>query len=292
MKKVVLFFFFGTFILALLTANKSRSNFAFAYDASCDEPGENCCPSIGYQPRCAPTLECNSSTNKCVTKSCGNERLQCCPSYAGSPPCNTPDLECNSGTNRCQSKSCGNPGQQCCHGGYQSLCNTTDLECNSSDRCELKSCGNQGQQCCSGGYQSQCNSPTLKCERGTCIINTGSSGSAGTTIPVYDPGCTPGSTDTVKTALGCLPTDPKAFVNKAVPWAIYLGAGIAFLLGVFGALMIVLSAGNPEKMQAGKEMITSAIGGLILIVFAVFILRVVGVDILRIFDWQRGGNRR
>ena len=48
--------------------------------------------------------------------------------------------------------------------------------------------------------------------------------------------------------------------------------------------MIVISAGDPEKMQAGKEMITSAVSGLLIIIFAVFILRVIGVDILQLFD--------
>lgn len=99
----------------------------------------------------------------------------------------------------------------------------------------------------------------------------------------YDPGCTPGDTENVKTALGCLPTNPESFVNKALPWAIGIGAGIAFLLGLFGSGMIVLSAGNPEKMQAGKEMITSAIGGIIIIVFAVFLLDFIGVKILKLF---------
>ena len=112
-----------------------------------------------------------------------------------------------------------------------------------------------------------------------------SRGGGGPTIPVYDPGCTKGDTDNVKTALGCLPTDPETFVNTALPWAIGVGAGIAFLLGVFGSMMIVLSAGNPEKMQAGKEMITSAIAGLLLIIFAVLILNVVGVKVLNLFDF-------
>jgi hypothetical protein len=62
---------------------------------------------------------------------------------------------------------------------------------------------------------------------------------------------------------------------------------MAFLLGLYGALMIVISAGDPEKMQAGKELITSAIGGLLLIIFAIFILKVVGVNILGLFVGAR-----
>jgi len=107
---------------------------------------------------------------------------------------------------------------------------------------------------------------------------------AGPTIPVYDPGCTTDNgQEGVKTALGCLPTGPQAFVFRVLPWSVFLGAGIAFVLGVLGAMMIVLSAGNPEKMQAGKEMVTSAIGGLVLIVSAVFLLELIGVKILKLF---------
>lgn len=98
----------------------------------------------------------------------------------------------------------------------------------------------------------------------------------------YDPTCGPGESG-VKTALGCLPTNPQAFVNTALPWAIGIGAGLAFLLGIYGALMIVISAGNPEKMQAGRELITSAISGLLIIIFAIFLLKVIGVDILNLF---------
>ena len=105
----------------------------------------------------------------------------------------------------------------------------------------------------------------------------------GTPIPVYDPKCYGRFGEGVKSGLGCLPTDPQAFINTVTPWAIGIGSGIAFLLGLYGALMIVISAGDPEKMQAGKEIITSAVAGLLLIVFAVFILRIIGVDVLKLF---------
>lgn len=100
--------------------------------------------------------------------------------------------------------------------------------------------------------------------------------------PVYSPDCN--GNEGVKTGLGCLSTNPQILVNSVLPWAIGIGSGIAFLLGLYGALMIVISAGDPEKMQAGKEMITSAVFGLLIIIFAVFILRVIGVDILQLFD--------
>ena len=99
--------------------------------------------------------------------------------------------------------------------------------------------------------------------------------------PIYSPDCEGGNG--VKTGLGCLSTNPQILVNTILPWAIGIGSGIAFLLGLYGALMIVISAGDPEKMQAGKEMITSAVSGLLIIIFAVFILKFIGVDILQLF---------
>ena len=85
------------------------------------------------------------------------------------------------------------------------------------------------------------------------------------------------------TALGCLPTNkPADFVNWLLKFSIGIGGSIAFLLIIFGGFQIILSSGNPEKIKAGKEMITAAIGGLLLIIFSVFILRLIGYDILKI----------
>jgi hypothetical protein len=84
------------------------------------------------------------------------------------------------------------------------------------------------------------------------------------------------------TAIGCIPTSPNGFIQKILPFAMGLGGGIAFLLMLFGGLQIMLSAGNPEKLNAGRELVTSAIVGLLLIIFSVFLLKLIGVDILGI----------
>lgn len=108
----------------------------------------------------------------------------------------------------------------------------------------------------------------------------------GGVVTPYDPTCG-GDEDHVKTALGCLPVTIEILFNPSggglMRWAIGIGAGVAFLLGIYGTLMIIISAGEPEKMQAGKELITSAIAGLLLIIFAVMLLQVVGVNILGLF---------
>lgn len=84
------------------------------------------------------------------------------------------------------------------------------------------------------------------------------------------------------TAIGCLSTDPTEFIRDLLSFGSGIAGGIAFLLILFGGLQIMMSSGNPEKMQAGKELVGSAVSGLLLIIFSVFLLRFVGVDILGI----------
>lgn len=87
--------------------------------------------------------------------------------------------------------------------------------------------------------------------------------------------------ESLNTAIGCIPfSEPNSFMSFFLRWAIGLGGGIAFLLVVYSGFIILTSQGNPERLKAGQELLSSAIMGLILLVFATFILRVIGVDIL------------
>ena len=104
------------------------------------------------------------------------------------------------------------------------------------------------------------------------------------TFPIYA-GCTSLSAcpaGQVCTALGCIPTAPTNFAGWILARAIGLGGGIAFLLMIFGAIKILTSAGNPEGIKAGGETISSALMGLIFLIFSLFLLKLIGVDILKI----------
>jgi len=98
--------------------------------------------------------------------------------------------------------------------------------------------------------------------------------------PPPDGGCD--DPQAIPTAIGCISTEPSGFVASILNFAIIIGGAVAFLLIIFGAFQILTSSGTPEKVQAGKELITSAIAGLLLIIFAVFILRLIGAEILKI----------
>jgi len=87
----------------------------------------------------------------------------------------------------------------------------------------------------------------------------------------------------IYTAIGCIPvlSTPK-FIEWILRWAIGIGGGIALMLIIVASFQIITSSGSPEKVQAGKELLTSAIAGLIMLIFSVFILKIIGIDILKL----------
>lgn len=90
----------------------------------------------------------------------------------------------------------------------------------------------------------------------------------------------------INTAIGCVPVlnndSGTSFSGFVLKWAIGVGGGVAFFLIVYAGFMIMTSQGNPERLKAGQELLTSAISGVILLVLCVFILNVIGVNILKI----------
>lgn len=93
--------------------------------------------------------------------------------------------------------------------------------------------------------------------------------------------CNP-ATD-ICTAIGCIDvTSASGLVGSLQTFALGIGGGIAFLLILVGALQVLGSSGNPEKLNAGKELIGSAIAGLLFIIFSVFILRIITAEILHL----------
>lgn len=89
----------------------------------------------------------------------------------------------------------------------------------------------------------------------------------------------------IKTALGCIPVRPQLFVFWLLNRAISIGAGIAFLIMIWGGFQVMTSSGDPEKLQEGKNILVSAGAGLLFIIFSTFILELIGINILKIPGW-------
>lgn len=94
--------------------------------------------------------------------------------------------------------------------------------------------------------------------------------------------CTGGTKPSVKTAIGCIHTNPGDLIADVLKFALGIGGGLAFLMMLLGAFQMLTSAGNPETLQAGKDRLTSAVIGLLFIIFSVLLLQIIGVDILGI----------
>ncbi len=103
-------------------------------------------------------------------------------------------------------------------------------------------------------------------------------------VIAYDPYCTAGDpTSGVKTAIGCInATDPNGLVTTILRIATGIGGGLALALILYGTFIVTTSAGMPDKLKAGSEIITSAIIGLIFILLSVFLVNLIGINILGI----------
>lgn len=100
-----------------------------------------------------------------------------------------------------------------------------------------------------------------------------------------DPGCDPDdpAMQGIETALGCIGTHPLIFTQHTYRILLGVGGGIAFLLMIIGAFFVLSSQGDPERVKRGKEVFVGALVGLLIMIFSVFLLNLIGVDILGLF---------
>ena len=90
------------------------------------------------------------------------------------------------------------------------------------------------------------------------------------------------SADYTWTVLGCIPSSPGGFTQTILKTAVTMIGGVAFLALLYGGFLLLTSSGDIRKINKGKTIVASAIVGLLMILFSVFILRTIGYEILRI----------
>lgn len=137
-----------------------------------------------------------------------------------------------------------------------------------------------------------------------CIEGKDSSGKI-IAIPTLAPGNT--NAETIKTALtqikkctkvdsalGAISTDPQGFILWLFRILLSISGGIALLAIIAAGYRYMTSQGNAEAVKAAQEQITSAIVGLLFLVFSMVMLQVIGVDIIQLpglkASVQVGGN--
>lgn len=98
--------------------------------------------------------------------------------------------------------------------------------------------------------------------------------------------CTPagGLPDSgIPTALGCLPTDIGGFLGEFVlKYVVGIAGVVALFLILLAGFQMMTSQGNPERLQAGRELLTSALLGLLFVIFSVVLMQIIGLEIFKI----------
>jgi len=279
MKKLlaILLFFFTLSLLSLLIPENSYAQcsspngcfdcVAIGDPALCQAyTGTNTCAS-GYDVDpgvCSPyygnTSQCNLQVNNpCIIVTCGNIDEPCCPT---GQVCNNPSWICNPNTNRCCNQA------------------TDPTGCSPIEN----PCGNIDQPCCPSGQP--CNNPWWSCDSSTntCVSESQIPRQPPNTQPVFCNESTNPNVGSIDTAIGCISVkDNKAFAEDLLGFLMGIAGGLGFLLIVYSGFLIMTSSGDPKKLAAGKETLTAAIAGLLLLVLGTYLLRVIGVDILGIF---------
>ena len=69
-------------------------------------------------------------------------------------------------------------------------------------------------------------------------------------------------------------------IETLLRWAVGISSGVAIIVLGYAGFVITTAAGDPKRVQAGRELVTSAFAGIFLIATAVVILNFIGVDIL------------
>jgi hypothetical protein len=89
------------------------------------------------------------------------------------------------------------------------------------------------------------------------------------------------------TDFGCIPNNPVGFVQKFYGLALGLIGGAGLIGIIYGGYLILTSQGNPMQLDRGKRYLASSITGVLLVVFAVFFIQVIAVDLLHIPGFSR-----
>ncbi len=89
-----------------------------------------------------------------------------------------------------------------------------------------------------------------------------------------------GNCTIISTALGIINPSANSVINEIFSIVLGLSGIAAVILIIISGFQLSLSQGNPEKVKEAQGMLTSAIIGLLFIIFSVVILQIIGLDIL------------
>ena len=90
------------------------------------------------------------------------------------------------------------------------------------------------------------------------------------------------SKEGIWTAVGCISNEPSNIISTIIEIGMVIAGGVVLIIIFVASFMLSTSQGDPNKTKEAKELITSAIVGLLFIIFSITILQFIGVSILHI----------
>jgi len=87
--------------------------------------------------------------------------------------------------------------------------------------------------------------------------------------------------NTLSTGLGCIPYDER-FAASLLGFLAGVSGGVALIIMLASIIQMMTAGGDPKKLQQAKELFTSAIIGLLVIIFSVTLLKVIAGDIIQL----------
>lgn len=92
----------------------------------------------------------------------------------------------------------------------------------------------------------------------------------------------PDNSGKIYTAVGCIRTGNRGLTEDLLTLLMGISGGVALMSILAGAFLFSTSQGDTAKLKEAKALITAAVMGLFFIIFSIFILQFIGVNILGI----------
>ncbi len=307
MKKAISFI-----VLVFLLFNVSKKE-VLAQASSCPDPSKGCVVCV-YQDatqfcETGPAPGGNPAANSCATGAtppssdlfsfCRSQPVSSCINQPLFIPCTTQTVP--NGGYKCDTSATG--AKSCSQCDYDPQ--TSIPDCTSGPPAPYTDSATCASACTTAVNPGACTSvnPKATCKTAcsgtetsitgscpsnvsSCCLPNGQIGNPGTgTQPVtsvnIQGNC---STNNIDTAIGCIPIgDTNTFAAFFLKWGLGIAGGIGTLFLVYASFMVMTSQGDPKRLQVGKELLMSAVSGIILLALSVFIFRILGITILGLF---------
>lgn len=86
----------------------------------------------------------------------------------------------------------------------------------------------------------------------------------------------------IQTGLGCMKFETQGFSEQLLTFLAGTAGAISLVIMLAATIQIMTGGDNAEQVKKGKELFTSAVTGLLFIIFSVTLLKIIAGDIIQL----------